>query len=477
MRSGLSPCTRNCWNNVCYRTVCRTGDQIAAYLQIVLAVAIAALAARVARMLVPGFRSQESKSGSYRPGSAATTSSRLPLVGGPAILLAVVVVSTLAGAGSRMLTVVAAAVLFFLIGFMDDLRKARTGRGFGDGTSFLLAVVTAAAAAAVLATVDVPDAAFSLRRWTGFGAAGDLVFGGWLFVLFLTVAVSTGISDGVDGLTTGLAAIAGLGVALAAGTAATVSGGWAVGGAAIGVLLLNMPSAWVPRGPGKRRAQVYLGDSGALLLGGLLTASAVAGGVDLLLPLIVGIFLLEGASSVVQAKLLVPLYRRSARLGGPDHRTVHYSAFSLPFVAAPLHHHLELIGLGRMTLVVLLWGLGVLLATMAVLLARIGPGDGAMALYAAGVAVLVGLWLVFASLRPARLSINEKSGTRQLLLTHGWKRAWLGMRLALTARRYSIGENDLPADGLPLDRALNPAEARERFDAIVAGLELEEETP
>jgi hypothetical protein len=51
------------------------------------------------------------------------------------------------------------------------------------------------------------------------------------------------------------------------------------------------------------------------------------------------------------------------------------------------------------------------------------------------------------------------------------------MRPALTARRYSIGENDLPAGGLPLDRALNPAEARERFDAVVAGLELEEETP
>jgi hypothetical protein len=323
--------------------------------------------------------------------------------------------------------------------------------------------------------VETPESGLSLRRWTGFGTAGDLMFGGWLFALFLAVAVSTGISDGVDGLTSGLGVVAAVGLALAAGTAA--AGGWAVGGAALGVLLLNMPSAWVPRGPDKRRARVYLGDSGALLLGGLLTAGAVAGGVDLLLPLMAGIFLLEGASSVVQAKILVPLYRRSARLGGPDHRTVHYSAFPLPFVAAPLHHHLELIGLGRMTLVLLLWALGAVVAAVAVLVAWIGVGGGAVALYAAGVALLVSLWLGFASLRPAWLSISEESGMRQLRLTHGWKRAWLGMRPALTARSYPIGDNDPATDGLPLDRALNPAEACRHFDAVVAAIEAEKGSP
>ncbi|MDP6349949.1 MAG: hypothetical protein QGG58_09290, partial [Chloroflexota bacterium] len=119
------------------------GDQIAAYLQVALACAVAAIAAGAARMLFPEFCSRESKSGSYRPGAAATTSSRLPLVGGPAVLLAVLVVAALAGEGSRMLTVVAAGALFFAIGFVDDLRKARTGRGFGDGASMLLAVVAA----------------------------------------------------------------------------------------------------------------------------------------------------------------------------------------------------------------------------------------------------------------------------------------------------------------------------------------------
>ncbi len=451
----------------------RTGDQIAAYLQFALAFAVAALAAGAARTLFPGFRSRESKSGTYRPGAAATTSSRLPLMGGPAVLLAVAAVAAFAGEDSRMWGVVGAGALFFAIGFVDDLRKAGTGHGFGDGASMLLAVVAAAIAAAVLATVDGPDASLSLRRWTGFGTMGDFVFGGWLFVLFLTVAVSTGISDGVDGLTTGLATIAALGLALAAGAGAVAAGSWAVGGAALGVLLLNLPSSWVPRGPGRRRARVYLGDSGALLFGGLLTASAVAGGVDLLLPLVAGIFLLEGASSVVQAKLLVPLYRRSARLGGPEHATVHHSAFSLPFVAAPLHHHLELIGLGRMTLVVLLWGLGALMAAVAVLVARI-EGGAAVALYAGGLGVLAALWIGFASLRPARLSIRDGAEGRHLVLTHGWKRAWLGVRPSLTARRHPITDNDNAMDGLPLDRALNPATARRHFDSVATELESEE---
>ena len=49
---------------------------------------------------------------------------------------------------------------------------------------------------------------------------------------------------------------------------------WIVAGASADILVLNLPSSWAPRAGRKRRARIYLGDSGALLLGALLTAVA-----------------------------------------------------------------------------------------------------------------------------------------------------------------------------------------------------------
>ena len=454
------------------------GDRIAAYIEIGIGFATTAVAAVVGLRLFPGFRSHESKSGTYRPGAAPTPSSRLPLVGGPAILIAVgasALAMTATEHGGALLTMLLAVIPFFIIGFADDLRKALRGQGIADGQSMLLGAGAAAIAAVVYATAPATDSAFGMRYWTGSGAVGDILFALWGFVLFLMVAISTGISDGVDGLTSGLSTIAALAIALAATVAMAAAGpAWVAAGASAGILSLNLPSGWAPRAAGRRRARIYLGDSGALVLGALLTAAALAAGVDLLLPLIAGVLILEGLSSVVQAKILVPLFRRSERLGGPEHRTVHHSEFPLPFAAAPFHHPLELVGLSRMKLVLLLWAFAAAGSGLALLAGAVDSVPWKVALYALGIVELACVWFGFSSLRPARLTIQSMADRQCLALVHGWRHRHFGVLPALTARSHPLPVDSADLGSFPLDRPLNPITARRLFDEIVAGFEVKE---
>lgn len=381
----------------------------------------------------------------------------------------------IAGQGTALLMILLAGLPFFAIGFADDLKKAARGRGFGDGRSMQLAAGAAAIAAIVYMLAPAGESAFGLRHWVGPGVFGDVVFGLWAFLLFLVVAVSTGISDGVDGLTSGLSTIAAVGIALAATVAAAAPGPtWIAAGASAGILVLNLPSNWAPPAGRTRRARIYLGDSGALLLGALLTAAALAAGVDLLLPLIGGILILEGLSSVVQAKILVPFYRRSARFGGPERHSIHHSEFPLPFVAAPFHHHLELIGLGRRQVVLLLWAFAAGGAGLALVIAAIGTIPWTVALYGIGVLELALVWFGFSSLRPARLTVQATPDGSCLALVHGWRRRRFGLLPTLTARRHLLPEGGAVPDSIPLDRPINPIAARGMFDEAIAGLDATE---
>jgi UDP-N-acetylmuramyl pentapeptide phosphotransferase/UDP-N-acetylglucosamine-1-phosphate transferase len=459
-------------------TIEHRGNRINAYIQIAIGFAVAAIAAGAGLRLFPGFRSHESKSGTYRPGAAPTASSRLPLVGGPAILIAIGaggIAAVIAGQGAALLMSLLAGLPFFAIGFADDLKKAVRGHGFGDGRSMLLAAGAATIAAIVYTLAPAAESPFGLRHWVGPGAFGDVVFGFWAFVLFLVVAVSTGISDGVDGLTSGLSTIAAVGIALAATVAAAAAGpAWIVAGASAGILVLNLPSSWALRAGRRRRARIYLGDSGALMLGAFLTAAALAAGVDLLLPLIGGFLILEGLSSVVQAKILVPFYRRSARFGGPERHSIQHSEFPLPFVAAPFHHHLELIGLGRRQVVLLLWIFAAGGAGLALLIAAIGTIPWTVALYGVGVLKMAVVWFGFSSLRPASLTVQTTPDGSCLALVHGWRRRRLGLLPTLTARRHLLPEGGTILGSIPLDRPMNPIVARRLFDEAVVGFDATE---
>jgi hypothetical protein len=114
-----------------------------------------------------------------------------------------------------------------------------------------------------------------------------------------------------------------------------------------------------------------MGDSGALALGGLLAMIAIFSRNEiLLLTTIGGVFVLEALSVIISTRILTPLYRRRLRIlrfTNKD-RFIPHTEFPLPFLAAPLHHHFDLLGWNRKHLVYGAWALGAIFATLSVMI-------------------------------------------------------------------------------------------------------------
>ena len=102
-----------------------------------------------------------------------------------------------------------------------------------------------------------------------------------------------------------------------------------------------------------------MGDSGSLALGGLLALVAIISRLEFVLLFIGGVFVLEGLSALISARILVRFFRKFLRLerykssfGFP------HTEFPLPFLATPMHHHYDLLGWDRKRLVYGAWLLG-----------------------------------------------------------------------------------------------------------------------
>ncbi len=402
--------------------------------------------------LAPQYVSSERKSGYYRRETSGGRS-RLPLVGGPALLVGMAVVG-IAAESSHTLICLLAASGYFAGGLLDDLLKSRRGQGRSEIASLLFAAIGAGLSATVLLMVQRPTTVLAMANWVD----QPVVLWAWYFALSLALTLGTGFSDGIDGLTAGLVLLTLLVLTLA-GDDPLQSPALLLAAATFGFLLLNLPS----RGGRRRLAIAYLGDSGALLLGGLLVPVAVITGFDLLLPLAAAMIVFEGASALLQAKLLVPLYRRSARLGGPDHATRPHNEFPLPFIATPLHHHLDLCGLGRFGAVLALWAGQLAFGALAL---AVVVSDGSAGLWMAlGAVLALAAWLAISSLRPAQILIAEpEMGKFTVTLVHGRFR-WLRVR-----------GGQLTFDGPPpaiarqaSGRPLNPLETQHIWSALAAG--------
>lgn len=181
-------------------------------------------------------------------------------------------------------------------------------------------------------------------------------------VIFIITAVSNGanLTDGIDGLATGTSAI--IGVTL--GILAYVSGNsifaeylnilyipntgelvvfmGAFVGACIGFLWYNAYPA-----------QVFMGDTGSLALGGIIAVFAIAIRKELLIPIICGVFLVENISVVLQ----VGYFKYTKKKYGEGRRI---------FKMAPLHHHYQKIGMAEAKIVSRFWIVGILLAIFAI---------------------------------------------------------------------------------------------------------------
>ncbi len=181
-------------------------------------------------------------------------------------------------------------------------------------------------------------------------------------VIFVVTAVSNGanITDGLDGLATGTSAIIGVVLAIFAFVSGNLvfsdylnimfipeSGELTVFisafvGACIGFL-------WYNSFP----AQVFMGDTGSLALGGIIAVFAISIRKELLIPLFCGVFLIENISVMLQ----VSYFRYTKRKYGEGRRI---------FLMAPLHHHYQKLGYHESKIVSRFWIVGILLAVLSI---------------------------------------------------------------------------------------------------------------
>jgi len=188
-----------------------------------------------------------------------------------------------------------------------------------------------------------------------------------LIVIFIVISVSNGanLTDGLDGLATGTSAIIGTALAILAYVSSNViyasylnimyipnSGelviyASAMIGATIGFLWYN-----------SYPAQVFMGDTGSLALGGIIAVFAIIIRKELLIPILCGIFLVENLSVVLQ----VSHFKRTKRKYGVGRRI---------FLMAPLHHHYQKKGFPEPKIVTRFWIVAIILAVISIVTLKI----------------------------------------------------------------------------------------------------------
>jgi len=105
-------------------------------------------------------------------------------------------------------------------------------------------------------------------------------------------------------------------------------------------------------------AQVFMGDTGSLALGGAIASSAIIVKMELLLPILCGIFFVESLSVIIQ----VTYFKYTKRKYGEGRRI---------FRMTPLHHHFELGGIPEPKIVTRFWIVSILLVLLAVALLKL----------------------------------------------------------------------------------------------------------
>lgn len=192
-----------------------------------------------------------------------------------------------------------------------------------------------------------------------------------LVVIFIITAVSNGanITDGIDGLAAGTSAIIGLTL----GIFAYVSGNivfskylnimyiphlgemvifaGAFVGACVGFLWYN-----------SYPAQVFMGDTGSLALGGIIASFSLMVRKELLIPILCGIFLIENLSVILQ----VYYFKYQKRKHGIEYAREHRL-----FRMSPLHHHYQKGGYHEAKIVTRFWIIGILLAIITILTLKV----------------------------------------------------------------------------------------------------------
>lgn len=254
-----------------------------------------------------------------------------PSMGGIAIIGAALIGSAMGQQFNKdLFAVILVCLSFSIIGFLDDYLKVikKNNLGLKAYQKFGLQIIISVAFGIYMAVFS----GYGTSVWIPFVDI-TVDFGFWYapFVAFVLLSMTNAVNltDGLDGLATGITALVVLffsiiGILFSASDGAT-SFCAALTGACLGFLVYN-----------KNPAKIFMGDTGSLALGGGLAAAAIVMHFELLLPIVGLIYVLEALSVVIQVA--------SFKLTGKR-----------VFKMAPLHHHFELCGLKEKQVVGIFW--------------------------------------------------------------------------------------------------------------------------
>ena len=279
-----------------------------------------------------------------------------PTMGGLMILLSVILSTLLWADLSNAFVWCALAVLvgFGAIGFADDFAKLtkRSSAGVSARTRVLLQILTVTLVTVAINFSMPPEinSHVAIPFLKDFYVNIGWCYGAWALLVVIGSANAVNLTDGLDGLAIVPIAIAAacfglisylvgnavfsdyLQISFVPGTGELAIICGAVMGAAMGFLWFNAPPA-----------QVFMGDTGSLALGGLLGTLALITKHELVLAIIGGLFVLEAVSVIVQVLSFKLTGRRVFRM-------------------APIHHHFEKKGWSEPTVVIRFWIIAVVLA-------------------------------------------------------------------------------------------------------------------
>ena len=304
---------------------------------------------------------------------------RTPTMGGLIVLTATIIPTLLWAKLSNVYVLLAMLVMLWMgfIGFTDDylkLKQRQMGKkntGLIEGYKLIGQIIIGFALGWYIwkyPLSTLPGASTTLPFYKYILIVPLTAGLGWLYVLFVTFVMTgtsnaVNVTDGLDGLAAGLTAIAALTFAFYAYVVGRVDASQylyvyylrgageltvfctAVLGACIGFLWYNT-----------HPAEVFMGDTGSLALGGALASVAILLKSEFLLVLVGAVFVAEMMSVILQRFVFKYRKRRYGIEYAREHRV---------FRRAPLHHHFEVKGWDEAQVVVRFWIIGVLFAFIA----------------------------------------------------------------------------------------------------------------
>ncbi|OZU90408.1 phospho-N-acetylmuramoyl-pentapeptide-transferase [Virgibacillus indicus] len=269
-----------------------------------------------------------------------------PTMGGLMIVFSIIITSLImavkvsSAVGYELWLLIFVLFGYGLLGFLDDFIKVVMKRNLGltSKQKMLGQIVIALVFYFILRIQDFP----TYIQIPGTNIQWELGWGYAILIIFMLVGASNAVNltDGLDGLLAGTAAIAFGAFGILAWYGFPESNVTIFALAAVGALLGFLVFNAHP-------AKVFMGDTGSLALGGAIAAVAILTKLEIILVIIGGVFVIETLSVIIQ---VVSFKTTGKRV----------------FKMSPLHHHYELLGWSEWRVVTTFWLIGLIFAALGI---------------------------------------------------------------------------------------------------------------